>query len=567
MTVEGLKDIMRQKEGTEIEFKQSREHLPRNVYESVCAFLNRRGGHVVLGVDDDGKIVGISQAHIQEQLDTLSKDMNNPQVMSPTFYLNFEVLEVDGEKVIYFYVPQSSQAHNHKGVYYDRNQDGDFQLKNAQQIADLMLRKQSGCTENRVLPYLTMDDLEVELFDVVRKRVRLNNENHLWANMTNEEILESAGMYLKDWQTGQEGYTLAAALLFGKEKTLTSLVPFYKTDVLCRIKDTELYDDRDIVKCNLMRAYERLMAFLRRHLPEWPYIEGTQRISLREVIFREVCLNILIHREFGGQHEASLVIYNDRVETCNWNIPFGYGTIDLNNLHPHAKNPTIANFFTQLGIVEELGRGIRVMFNYVPLISSGRKPIVEEQDEFRMILPFNSLTEQESDQADPKNDPVSDPVGKKSDPTDLKSDSVSDQVGEESDPVDLKSDPVSDQVGEESDPVDPKSDQVSDQVEAKSDQADPKSDQVSDQVEGESDQVSKLLNQLVKSLGNAEMSAVELMTILNLMHRPSFRKNYLHPALELGIIEYTLPDELRSPKQKYRLTPKGRLLLNKRKQK
>ena len=80
MTVEGLKDILRQKEGTEIEFKQSREHLPRNVYESVCAFLNRRGGHVVLGVDDDGKVVGISQTHIQEQLDTLSKDMNNPYV-------------------------------------------------------------------------------------------------------------------------------------------------------------------------------------------------------------------------------------------------------------------------------------------------------------------------------------------------------------------------------------------------------------------------------------------------------------------------------------------------------
>ncbi len=78
MTIEGLKDILRQKEGLGIEFKQSREHLPRNVYESVCAFLNRRGGHVVLGVDDDGKVVSIDPEHVQEQLDTLSKDTNNP---------------------------------------------------------------------------------------------------------------------------------------------------------------------------------------------------------------------------------------------------------------------------------------------------------------------------------------------------------------------------------------------------------------------------------------------------------------------------------------------------------
>ncbi len=89
-----------------------------------------------------------------------------------------------------FYVPESSQAHCHKGVYYDRNQDGDFALRNAQQISDLILRKQTGCTENRVLPYLNMDDLELELFDEVRKRVRLNRENHLWSTMTNEEILE-----------------------------------------------------------------------------------------------------------------------------------------------------------------------------------------------------------------------------------------------------------------------------------------------------------------------------------------------------------------------------------------
>ena len=38
--------IIAQKEGTEIEFKESKDSLARKVYESICAFLNRRGGHV-----------------------------------------------------------------------------------------------------------------------------------------------------------------------------------------------------------------------------------------------------------------------------------------------------------------------------------------------------------------------------------------------------------------------------------------------------------------------------------------------------------------------------------------
>ena len=105
---------------------------------------------------------------------------------------------------------------------------------------------------------------------------------------------------------------------------------------------------------------------------------------------RENCLNLLIHREYGARHEASLTIWKDRVETRNWNIPFGYGQITLDNLRLHAKNPTIANFFAQLGIVEELGNGMRTMFKYVPMISGGSYPMINEEDEFTVSIPFVS---------------------------------------------------------------------------------------------------------------------------------------------------------------------------------
>lgn len=76
-------------------------------------------------------------------------------------------------------------------------------------------------------------------------------------------------------------------------------------------------------------------------------------------------------------------------------------------------------------------------------------------------------------------------------------------------------------------------------------------DQVSDQV---TDQVKSLL----KVLGTKPLSAVECMTRLKLSHRPTFRANYLHPALTSGLIERTIPDKPNSRLQKYRLTEKGR---------
>ena len=76
-------------------------------------------------------------------------------------------------------------------------------------------------------------------------------------------------------------------------------------------------------------------------------------------------------------------------------------------------------------------------------------------------------------------------------------------------------------------------------------------DQACDQV---SDQVKRLLCFMEKGF----ISVPDMMSGLSLSHRPTFRKNYLRPALELGLLEMKYPDNPRHPGQRYRLTEKGR---------
>ncbi len=57
---------------------------------------------------------------------------------------------------------------------------------------------------------------------------------------------------------------------------------------------------------------------------------------------------------------------------------------------------------------------------------------------------------------------------------------------------------------------------------------------------------------LLSVLGDEELSAAELMKRLGLSHRPTFRKNYLNPAMEQGVITMTVPDKPNSRNQKYR---------------
>ncbi len=80
------------------------------------------------------------------------------------------------------------------------------------------------------------------------------------------------------------------------------------------------------------------------------------------------------------------------------------------------------------------------------------------------------------------------------------------------------------------------------------------SDQVGDQV---SDQVALLL----AALRAHPRAAVALMAELGLTHRPSFRKNYLRPAMLAGLVEMTRPDAPTARNQKYRLTRPGRGVL------
>lgn len=73
-------------------------------------------------------------------------------------------------------------------------------------------------------------------------------------------------------------------------------------------------------------------------------------------------------------------------------------------------------------------------------------------------------------------------------------------------------------------------------------------DQDSDQDSDQDDPVRKIL----EAIGGETLSALEIMERLGLSHKPTFRKNYLQPALEKGYIERTIPDKPSSKYQKYR---------------
>lgn len=60
MNLERIGRLLKEKENIHLEFKTASDALPGNLFETICAMLNRDGGDILLGVEDNGKVPGVT---------------------------------------------------------------------------------------------------------------------------------------------------------------------------------------------------------------------------------------------------------------------------------------------------------------------------------------------------------------------------------------------------------------------------------------------------------------------------------------------------------------------------
>jgi len=371
-----------------VEFKRCGNGISADTYETVCSFLNRFGGDIYLGVENNGEIIGLTEKAIPGMIKNFIAMVSNPDIISPTVFLAPKVIEYEGKQIIQIHVPPSSEVHSCKKVIYDRVYDADVKVTATGQIAQMYIRKQNIYTEKRVFPYVKDEDLRFDLLPRIRQMAVNRQPGHPWGNMSDAELLQSAGLIGEDADTGKKGYNLAAVMLLGRDHVIKDVSPVYRTDALLRKVNVDRYDDRLIVETNLIDSYDLLVQFAEKHLLDKFYLEGYQRLSLRGVIVREMISNTLIHREFTSSLTARFIIEKERMFTENANRADTGDYITPDNYRPNPKNPVIAAFFRNIWLADELGSGVRKLFHYVSKYS-GENPEMVDGDVFRVVVPLD----------------------------------------------------------------------------------------------------------------------------------------------------------------------------------
>ena len=394
MTIDEIKKLIQNGEKIDVEFKESRNALTKDVFDTVCSFNNRNGGHILLGVNDKRDIVGVSEDKVDKVIKEFTTSINNSQKMYPPLYLLPEVFEIDSKKVIYIRVPEGYQVCRHNGRIWDRSYEGDINITDhAELVYKLYARKQGSYFVNKVYPNLDMEFLDTDVIDKAKRMAVARNKNHVWENMSYEELLRSANLILTDPETKHEGITLAAILLFGKDNSIMSVLPQHKTDAIFRVENKDRYDDRDVVITNLIDSYDRLIAFGQKHLNDLFVLDGIVNVNARDRILREIVSNTLAHRDYSSGFPAKMIIDDEKIMIENSNLAHGMGALDLQKFEPFPKNPAISKVFREIGLADELGSGMRNTYKYTRLYS-GAFPLFEEGNIFRTIIPLKKIATQ-----------------------------------------------------------------------------------------------------------------------------------------------------------------------------
>jgi ATP-dependent DNA helicase RecG len=173
--------------------------------------LLQQGGHLLLGVKDSEEVEGVIESCIPEMVNNLITTANNPAKLNPPLYCSPQVLEYEGKKIIYLYVPESAHVHSTNGKVFDRSGDSDLDItRQSWAVENLYMRKQGSRYENRVFPYFELADCNKRLFKRIRQMAGFRVDKHPW-----EKMRRSSARFLITKQTPCYGWKTWIAMTTG----------------------------------------------------------------------------------------------------------------------------------------------------------------------------------------------------------------------------------------------------------------------------------------------------------------------------------------------------------------
>lgn len=470
MKAADLRILAQEGEGTTLEFKES---FSASLARDLVAMANTIGGRILLGVRDDGTIVGVKDSNnLRARIQDIARNCDPPvQVVIETV-----------KDVVVINVRESAAKPVQCGDGFFWRQGAATQKLNRDEIRDFF--RAEGAVRFDLAPcprFRYPQDFDRAKFNAWLKLSGITGRPRTEEVLVNIEVAERAG--------GKLLFRNAGVLFFAKN-VRHFFNQAYITCLLAKGTDKVHILDRKDFDGGIVADIEEALRFIERNTRLAYRIEGLRRQNIPEYpmkALREAITNAVMHRDWFIEGANVFVeIYDDRIEVVSpGGLPKGMTLADLGRKSVR-RNALIADLLHRIGYIEKAGTGIKRIRDEA---REGGYPEPEWEANGFVTAIFRPNAE----------------------------------------------------------------------VRAAAERTEQVAPQVPPKYPASTPQVLAVLRAASKSAATRE----NLQAVAGLKDREHFRKEYLVPLLEAGLLEPTIPDKPRSSKQRYRLTAAGAEYLKK----
>jgi len=373
MTRAELLALIRNDENSFVEFK--RDVIDnRALAKELVAFCNSEGGHVLLGVEDDQSISGITRENLEEWVMTACRDKIRPPVI-PAYEV---ICDVEPGKDVAVISVQPGWTvhhvwHNNHAYYYIRvgslSREAD-----TTELQRLFQRRGSVRFETQPVTGSSMADLSqprlVEYFATIRSQaVPASDDRDGWSRLLlNTEFL------VESETDGTRECSVAGLLLFGNAHK--RFLPHATIDVVVYPGSDKDYNasfrgtaDSALVRLSNERGdmiipgiVDQAMSMLQPYLSteELDGAVRTRRWDYPTAALREALVNAVVHRDYLlSATNVEVAVYADRVEIVSPGRPPNGITPDRMRAGCRAaRNQLLKDVLRDYGYMEHMGMGI-----------------------------------------------------------------------------------------------------------------------------------------------------------------------------------------------------------------
>ena len=413
MTQDELIELLRRHEWRDVEFKEAQRRAPRDAYETVSAFANTEGGHLVFGVRKSGQemaIVGVLD--VDKVQNEFLSTLRQPDKISVVVDVREALHKHDESDLLIFYVPEVHRSQ--KPVFLNgdirrafvRSGGSDVHCSDHERnrfLIDAAAERPDGQAVD-LNPGTAFDPDTIRWYRAVYE-ARPGNRSH--ASFSDTDFLAEMGLLVE--HGGERRPTRAAILLFGANPTFRQLLPRPVVDCqrFAAIRETadtgERWFDRLVLEENLIRTWRSLIEDWYEKFAEHPFRLDPATMRRDDTppdyqAFRESMINLIMHQDYSD-HSRKAAIRHYADQTVFWNPGDAFAT-DADLLEPgerEVRNPRIVLAFRRIGLSEHAGWGLRDVFrnwqqlgNVPPWITNDKR-----RKSFELVLKKEALLSEE----------------------------------------------------------------------------------------------------------------------------------------------------------------------------